>query len=68
MAQSGRVTDEQRREVFSIGRRLSQEKGAEAVLLAGTDLFLAFDGRECGFPVIDCAEIHIDALHRAAAS
>jgi aspartate racemase len=33
---------------------------------AGTDLFLAFDGRACGFPVADCAEIHMDALHRAS--
>ena len=36
----------------------------EAVILAGTDHYLAFEGQECGFPVIDCAEIHIDALYR----
>jgi aspartate racemase len=66
MALSGKVTDEARAELFSIGQRLCRDQGAEAVLLAGTDLFLAFDGRACGFPVTDCAEIHMDALHRAS--
>jgi aspartate racemase len=66
MALSGKVTDEARAELFSIGQSLYRDQGAEVVLLAGTDLFLAFDGRACGFPVADCAEIHIDALHRAS--
>jgi aspartate racemase len=66
MALSGKVTDEARAELFSIGQSLCREQGAEVVLLAGTDLFLAFDGRACGFPVADCAEIHMDALHRAS--
>jgi aspartate racemase len=66
MALSGYATEEARAELFSIGQGLCREQGAEVVLLAGTDLFLAFDGRACGFPVIDCAEIHMDALHRAS--
>ena len=36
------------------------------VLLAGTDLFLAFDGQPCNFNVIDCAELHIAALAEQA--
>lgn len=35
-------------------------------LIGGADLFLAFDGRNRGFEVIDWAEIHIAALARAA--
>jgi aspartate racemase len=35
---------------FAIGNDLCRTQGAEVVLLAGTDLFLAFEGRECGFP------------------
>jgi aspartate racemase len=66
MALSGCVTEEARAELFSIGEGLCREQSAEVVLLAGTDLFLAFDGRACGFPVLDCADIHIDALHRAS--
>ena len=68
MAIPGHVTDAHRRTFFSVGRHLCRDQGAEAVLLGGTDLFLAFAGQECGFPVIDCAEIHIDALYRKTAS
>jgi aspartate racemase len=64
MAIAGRVTDSQRRVFFSIGQHLCRGQGAEAVILGGTDLFLAFDGQDCGFPVIDCAKVHIDALYR----
>ncbi len=64
MAMAAQVTDAQRHLFFSIGQHLCQERGAEAVLLGGTDLFLAFAGRDCGFPVIDCAEVHINALYR----
>jgi aspartate racemase len=64
MALAGRVTQAQREVFFSIGRRLCQEQGAEAVLLGGTDLCLAFQDHNCGFPVIDCADVHIDALYK----
>jgi aspartate racemase len=65
MALSGKVTDEQRRDLFLVGQSLCRDHGADAVLLAGTDLFLAFDGHDCGFPTLDCADIHLDALHVA---
>jgi len=68
MASAGRVTDAQRQVFFTAGKRLHTMRGAEAVLLGGTDLFLAFEGRDCRFPVIDCCGVHIDALHRYAAS
>jgi aspartate racemase len=63
MALAGRVTQAQRDVFFSNGRRLCQEQGAEAVLLGGTDLCLAFADRDCGFPVMDCADVHVDALY-----
>jgi aspartate racemase len=63
MALAGRVTQAQREVFFSIGRRLCEEQGAEAVLLGGTDLCLAFQDRDCGFLVIDCADVHIDAIY-----
>lgn len=65
MALSAHATENQRETLFSMGRDLCRNQDAEAVVLAGTDLFLAFDGRECGFPVIDCARVHMDALMRA---
>lgn len=52
--------------LFDAGRKLVAEQGAEAVFLGGTDLFLAFEGRDPGYPVIDAAEIHIGALARAS--
>jgi aspartate racemase len=68
MAGEGTVTEDQRGVFFSAGRRLCDEQGAEAVVLGGTDLFLAFAGQNCGFPVIDCADIHVDALYRRSTS
>jgi len=64
MAIAGRVTEAQRRTFFSIGQHLCRVQGAEAVILGGTDLFLAFAGEDCGFSVIDCADIHVEALFR----
>jgi aspartate racemase len=61
MAMHGRVTDSQRRVFFRAGRRLV-DRGAEVVLLGGTDMFLAFQGQDCGFPVLDLADVHIDAI------
>lgn len=64
MAKLGRCTSEQRNFFFSMGRHLIETQGAEAVLLGGTDLCLAFDGQDCGFEWIDCAQVHVDALFR----
>lgn len=66
MALEGEATEEQRAHFFRVGKQLVSEAGADAVVLAGTDLFLAFEGRACGFPVIDSAEVHIDALFKAS--
>jgi len=63
MAVAGRVTDAQRRVFFRAGQRLC-EKGAETVLLGGTDLILAFAGRDCGFRVLDLADVHVEAIYQ----
>jgi len=64
IALEGRITEAQRDVFFSVGRHMCREQGAEAVMLGGTDLFLAFQGRDCGFPLIDRAGIHIDAIYQ----
>jgi len=66
MAQAGRVTEDQRQTFFAAGEWMHLELGAEAILLGGTDLFLAFEGQNSGFPVLDCATIHMDAIHHWA--
>ena len=67
-AAAGAVTDAQRELFFAAGRRMVAEQGAEAIMLGGTDLVVAFDGRDCGFDIIDCAGIHIDVLAKVAAA
>ena len=66
MAFAAKASDVQRTFFFETGKALCEDQGADAVLLAGTDLFLAFDGYECGFPVLDGAEIHIASLVKAS--
>jgi aspartate racemase len=68
MATVGRVTDQQRRTFFEVGRHLCRESGAEAIMLGGTDLFLAFAGQESPFPLVDCADIHVDAIYRKSSA
>ena len=41
---------------------------AEAIVLGGTDLFLAFAGQDPGFALIDCADIHVDAIFQLSSS
>jgi aspartate racemase len=67
MATSGAVTEAQRELLFSAGRVLVADLGAEAVLLGGTDLGLAFAGRDPGFRTFDCAAVHAAAIAEAAA-
>lgn len=67
MATIGKVTEAQRQVFFDEGRELCA-RGAEAIMLGGTDLFLAFAGHDPGFPVIDCADIHVDAIYAQSAA
>ncbi|MEM7296210.1 MAG: aspartate/glutamate racemase family protein [Pseudomonadota bacterium] len=64
LAQSGIPTPELNQVFFDEGLRLI-ERGAEAVLLGGTDLNAAFSNSAPGFPVIDCARIHLDEIAKA---
>jgi aspartate racemase len=52
--------------LLAAGEHLCREQGAEVVLLGGTDLFLAFQGHDAGFPVLDCAEVHVEAIYQAS--
>jgi aspartate racemase len=45
-----------------IAADLQRRDGVEAILLAGTDLALMFDETTAGFPAIDVARLHIDAI------
>jgi len=44
------------------GRKLVQDQGADAVILAGTDLNLVFDGHDPGYRVVDALDVHVEVL------
>lgn len=61
MATNGLCTPSTRDAFFAAGREMTK-KGAQAIVLAGTDLSLAFDGRDCGFRVVDALDLHVARL------
>jgi aspartate racemase len=67
IAVAGVCREEQRSALFDAGQRMVMEQGAEAIVLAGTDLGLAFDGRNPGYRVIDALDVHVDVLADLAA-
>lgn len=66
IAVAGRCTPDQRALLLDAGRRMIAA-GAEAIVLAGTDLNLAFDGHQPGYPVIDALDVHVAVLADLAA-
>jgi aspartate racemase len=66
MAVAGVCSDAQRRIFLDAGERLIRDRGADAVVLAGTDLNLAFNGQQTDYPVIDALDVHVDVLARLA--
>jgi aspartate racemase len=49
-------------ELRRIAAELQRRDGVQAILLAGTDLALMFDEASAGFPAIDVARLHIEAI------
>lgn len=66
LANTAFCSEENRTFLINAGAKMVSEQGAQAVLLAGTDLGLAFDGQETSYPVIDALEVHVAALVKMA--
>lgn len=66
VAVAGTCSTEQRERFLDAGRRMIAT-GADAVVLAGTDLNLAFEGQSPGYPVIDALDVHVALLADLAA-
>jgi aspartate racemase len=66
MAVEGFCDADTRARFLDAGQRLA-DQGAEAVVLAGTDLNLAFDGQETPYRVIDALDVHVALLADLAA-
>jgi aspartate racemase len=61
---AGHQTAAQLDQLRALARTLVTRDGAEAILLAGTDLSTVFDENNAGFPLLDCAGVHIAAIAR----
>lgn len=66
MAIAGECSQSQREFFLGAGQRLS-DAGADAVVLAGTDLNLAFDDQQTDYRVVDALDVHVDLLARISA-
>jgi len=62
LAINGRCSDGDKNELRKIADTLCQRDSVEAIILAGTDLNLIFDESRAGFPAVDCAAAHIEAI------
>lgn len=62
LASTGRCSDGMRAQIFDTGARMIEVHGADAVLLAGTDLGLAYDGQAPGYAVIDALDVHVAGI------
>jgi aspartate racemase len=65
---AGRATNAQLEELRGLAQTFVARDGAQAVLIAGTDLSGVFTDSNAGFPMLDCARVHIDAIVRQMAS
>lgn len=60
----GRGSDAKAGELRKIAREFVAHDAAQSVLIAGTDLSNVFTDSNAGFPMTDCARVHIDAIVR----
>ena len=67
-AEAGFATDAQRAYLERIASELQRDAGAEAIVLGGTDLFLAFDRQDYPYPLVDCALVHAASIAATAMS
>jgi aspartate racemase len=61
---AGRGTSAQTDELRRLAQTFVKRDGAQAVLLAGTDLTMVMNESDAGFPALDCARVHIEAIMR----
>ena len=62
LATEGRTSADNEDKLRDLARSLERREGVEAIVLAGTDLNLVFNETNAGFPAVDCAAAHIEAI------
>ena len=65
LARTGAAAPGARERLIELANTLAVRDGAEAIVLAGTDLSLIFDDSNTPFPHLDCASAHIQAIMQA---
>jgi aspartate racemase len=59
---AGAGTAEQRDGLARLAHKFIERDGAQAIVLAGTDLTLVFNEANTDFPSVDAARVHLDAI------
>jgi aspartate racemase len=59
---AGAGTDTQAEAVRQVAIGLIARESIEAVIVAGTELALILDEESAGYPIVDCARLHVEAL------
>jgi aspartate racemase len=59
---AGVGTEAQAQTVRDVATRLIARESVEAIVVAGTELALIVDGERAGYPIVDCAQFHVEAL------
>ena len=62
LATEGRTSADNQDKLRDLARGLERREGVEAIVLAGTDLNLVFNETNAGFPAVDCAAAHVEAI------
>ena len=62
LATQGRISPSDEAKLRDLAQTLCRRDRIEAIVLAGTDLNLVFNEANAGFPAVDCAAAHIDAI------
>ncbi len=62
LVETGRGTEAIRQSLIAMADTLQKRDGAEAIVLAGTDLAVVFDETNTPFPVVDCTRIHLNSI------
>ena len=62
LATKGQIPADDETRLRELAHTLCRRDRIEAIVLAGTDLNLVFNEANAGFPAVDCAAAHIDAI------
>jgi aspartate racemase len=62
LATQGQILPEDAARLKDLAHTLCRRDRVEAIVLAGTDLNLVFNEANAGFPAVDCAAAHIEAI------